>query len=167
MNLNKMSEDAIIDLMEREYDKNPESGLLIKLDAELDRRAEIYNKQQEQIKLQKQKEEEIRQALLAQYNKIVEETGQRVTMKAMVAEFGYEYLQNYYVDSSYTVHSFAESKTNATWECEDINQANKKVEQLIYYRVYDKYFRDGPTNSTLERLQAKIVEVLSENKKHE
>lgn len=167
MNLSKMSEDALVALMEREFDKDENSPLIDTIDRELDKRAALYNIKQQKIEQQKKYEEEKRKALLEEYNSIVEQTGQRVTIKAMVAEFGHEYEENYHIDSCYTVHSYAESKSNDSWECEDLASAHKKVEQLIYYRVYDKYFRHGPTNETLDRLRAKIVEVLGENQKHD
>lgn len=162
--LNKKSEDWLIDYQERLEESQPGSPVIQQIEEELDRRADIYNMKQEQIKEVERKFQEKRAALIAEFEALREENGERNIMLAMVKEFGDEYTDNYHIDSQYDVHSYAQDKEQSTWPCEDLATAKKKVNTLIYYRVYDKYFRDGPTDDILDRLKVQIIEMSNTSK---
>jgi len=160
-NLAKISEDKLIQLME---DNENNEELVSIIDRELDNRAAILSTQQEAIKTAKIEKELLRQQLLKEYEHIKQTNGEKVTMKAMVIEFGDIFVDNYHIDNAHNVHSNCSSINNgdSCWSCGDLDEAQKKVNQLIYYRVYDVFFRNGPTNETLDRLTIKLMEILSE-----
>jgi len=130
------------------------------LDCELDDIvSEITRLQEAEAIKQKEREE----ALIREFDEINELNTKRVVTLAMVMEFGEEFRDNYIIDDTYTVYSHARKNEffndNDSWECEDSMEAKAKVNQLIYYRVYDHYFRNGPTHEILVRLKNRIMEI--------
>lgn len=164
----KLSEDVLYGMLDQLYDDGKEDSEEYRIvDAELDKRAQQMNDAKERKKELERQEQEHREELKKKFEEISEKNGKRCTMKAMVLEFGEEYRDDYYIDPDNTVRSLCNSSSFKLeqidrWECEDVHEAAKKVDQLIYYRVYNDYFRDGPTEEILTRLMTKIVEIKSE-----
>ena len=68
-------------------------------------------------------------------------------MVAVVEEFGSEFVDNYTITESFMVVSscFNPRNPNGTncWQFNSLEEAQTKKFQLIYWRVYDRYFRNG------------------------
>lgn len=155
----KLSEEYLYDRLDMLSEDSQEFK---DIDAELDRRAEIYNKEQELVALIKKQQEEEKAQLIQEFEAIQSEHNVRIVCKAMVIEFGDEFIDNYHISDHYTVTSLVASNNINSWECEDRESALNKVNQLVYYRVYDKYFRDGPTDETLLKLKSRIMTVIKD-----
>jgi hypothetical protein len=161
LDFSKKNEDWLyqrVDLLEAQSQQLSDEYKAI--DAELNRRADLYN-----VKEQARKAEELikKQAMakaLADYEAIIAEHGNGITMKAIALEFGENMREDYIIDSLYTVISqVSPGGAGQFWPCEDLEAAKNKIEQLIYYRAYDRHFRDGTDNETIVRLKNKIVEM--------
>lgn len=161
--LKKMSEDALVNMLDAEFDKDPESNLVKAIDAELDKRAEEFNLKQATLEAEQQHIAENSQALIDEYETVVTKSGKRVVQFAMVCEWGDEF-DDYYIDDNCTLYSVCERHANnaSEWEHESVDDALKKMYELQYYRIYDKYFRHGPTQETLERLKIRVIRVIKE-----
>ena len=139
-----------------------ESKLYRTLDGQLDELISEINVLEEQDR----KAREARATQLArEFAEITKLNSERVIMKAMVEEFGTEMISDYIIDEQYTVYSnarkceyFGDSKS---WECSDMAEANTKVYQLVYWRVYNHYFRHGCTPEHLTRLKERIIIIKS------
>ena len=173
-NLTRMSEDWLYDKLEELEESKNNLKLMKQISDELDKRAELYNKKVEAEKEKKRIEEQCRQQLLQEFEDIKEKNGSRITMRAMAEEFGDNYDGDYYIDNNYTIYSMCGStmNINESWGCDDYVSATKKKNQLIYYRVYNDYFRYGATPDILDRLRSKIIQILklqvkNDNKKSE
>ena len=145
--------------IEREVERLEEQGLDASeqykiIDAELDHRLAIKCQAETAAKLKADQE---RQELENELKKLNEINDEKVVMRAMVLEFGSDFIDDYHIDDVFTVHSIVKNCEN--WECESPEDANKKIEQLVYWRVYDNYFRDGPTREDLSRLQERIITI--------
>lgn len=163
MNLSKRAEDWLYQRQEQLESLSLQSSEEYKqLDDEINRRADMFNLKSQAAKNAEEEKKRVYEAAVAEYEAVIAEHGQRVTMKAMSLEFGESIRENYYIDNIYTVHSLAKTlddKSSNTWPFETLEDAKNKVEVLIYYNVYNKYFRDGADNETLIRLKRKIVEI--------
>lgn len=156
-----LSEDYLYNRLDDLFDQGKEdSEEYVLIDTELNKRANraiISKRAQQQLELEQKIE---RERLTQEFEKITRDNGKLNTMKAMVNEFGEEFKEDYYIDPENTVRSLCDVRhieDIRKWECEDVFQAAAKVDQLIYYRVYDKFFRDGPTVETLDRLMSRII----------
>lgn len=134
------------------------------IDAELNRRADVFNIREQSRKTEEQVKKQAMAKAIADYEALIAKHGNGVTGKAMILEFGDVFRQDYFIDSFYTVNSYVAGENCAAqfWPCEDLETAKNKVNQLIGYRVYDKYFRQGADNETIVRLKSKIMEILLE-----
>lgn len=126
--LNKL--ESILDNMDLD---NPEYA---KLEAEandiadqLNQIDEIYAQEaREQARLQEEKLAEIREwSFQGRINELVD-------------KYGHEFVGDYTIEGN-TIHSsVAPDHTESQWTVEDVN---KKMRQLLYYRIYDRYLRAG------------------------
>lgn len=161
----RMSETGLYNLLDKLYDEGKENTEEYQqIDAELDRRAQ-KSVEAEKAKKQKEKEQKERREELKRQVDELKKKNKRGTMAAMVAEFGDEFRDDYYINGDNEVRSLCDSskyrleKIDCWGPYEDINDAAVKVDQLIYYRVYDNYFRHGPTDEVFNRLMTKIIEM--------
>lgn len=163
LDFSKHNEDWLYRRQEQlEIESKTSSDEYKNIEAELNRRADLHNlKQQFEKSKVEAKKKQIEEAI-AEYEAVIAEHGEGVTMKAMTLEFGDVIKEDYYIDDQYTVISLAGStneNNNTAWYFECIEDARAKIEQLVYWRVYNKHFRDGADSETLLRLKMKIVEL--------
>lgn len=164
LNITKLSEDFLYDRLDALYDLGSvDSDEYILIDSELDRRNAVLiesERREKEAELARQVEME---RLIKEYESIRDSNGSRVTMRAMVEEFGNEFQGNYSIDDRLRVLSSCFNPRNPNqqnvWQCSSIDDANKKVFYLIYWRVYDRYFRE-PESVSLARLTAAITTIL-------
>lgn len=114
------------------------------------------------------KEQADREAFARQLEELNNKRGKRVVMSAMVAEFGSEFYGNYSIlteDDIWVVKSSCTNPRNSqlkdTWSFNSHVDATQKIETLVYYRVYDNYFREPDLNN-IRRLKAAILDMLGE-----
>lgn len=151
-NVTRLSEDALYTAL----DSMKESDhMYIVVEAELDRRASIMErnlkaKQEAQIESLK-----LTQAIQLEIAKIFEGYKGKKTLM-LIENFGQEFIDDYIIDEdTFTVYSkvIHEIYHNPTsWEFDTIEKARGKVAKLIYNRVYDKFMRDA-TPENLEMLK--------------
>jgi hypothetical protein len=161
-NIKRISESVLCDRLDYLYDLNRTSCNEHKLiEVELDKRAtyfcEIQSKKKAEKAKLKAKQEELHQAFM----KIKSQNSKINIMDAMVFEFGDDFTKDYIVeDFSITsnVHS-CNHKNNNYWEFETIKQTKRKLKYLIYWRVYDKYFRNNLTQESLNRLKERVIQL--------
>lgn len=166
-NVTKLSEDHLYERQDALYNKGQISSIEYQLcEAELDRRNNIrlYNEKKKKL-AELARIEEI-DKLKAEYENIKSSNGTRVTMKAMVAEFGGDYEDDYSISDDFTVHSACFNPRNPNQEKTFLHSSLKEalhhVHLLKYYRVYHRYLRDvkRPEPQFLVRLHAAIIGIL-------
>lgn len=164
LNVTRLAEDFLYDRLDALYDQGlVESDEYVLIDSELDRRNSILRekeRREKEAELAKQVEME---RLIKEYESVRDSNGSRVTMRAMVEEFGNEFEGNYLIDDQLRVLSSCFNPRNPNqqniWQCSTLEEANKKVFYLIYWRVYDRYFRE-PESVSITRLKAAITAIL-------
>ncbi len=154
--------------MERLEDMNQdESKIYQTLDRQLDELVEEILK----LETQEKKVREQRALELArEFAEITKINSERIIMKAMVEEFGTDIIQDYIIDDTNTVYSNAKKQEyfgdNKSWECEDLVQAKAKIHQLVYWRVYNNYFRHGCATEHITRLKERIIMIKTRQAEH-
>lgn len=161
-NISKIYEDTLYNKLDELDEQNLEKSEEYRfIEAEIDRRVAIYIKNKETEDRAKQQTKEKQDALLAEFVELQKTNTKNVVMKAMVAEFGDDFRDDYILDANYTINSLCKAAeyfdvTN-TWEHESLEDANAKLNQLIYWRIYDNYFRNGPTQNVINRLTTQMI----------
>ncbi len=156
-NVVKLSEGVLCERQDALYDQGQiESDEYVLIEAELDRRASLcrlYDLNKKKIEIAKQTELQNR---ITEYEELRQSLGKRVTMRAMVDEFGHEFIEQYHIDQDFKVHSACFNIRNPNqpnvWQCGSRKEATNKVFYLVYWRVYDRYFRE-PDNTSIVRLK--------------
>lgn len=131
---------ARIDWLDRELNRTDISDEL----------ADLYNKEanmlQAQINEAKAQAVKRAQTILEQNIARISELIKAGRMVAVVEEFGSEFVDNYTITESFMVMSscFNPRNPNAAncWQFTCLEDAQQKKFQLIYWRVYDRYFRN-------------------------
>ena len=96
-----------------------------------------------------------KQADIDAKNKSIQEAQERIKqleaegkMNEIVQEYGQRFAGDYLITDSFKVISSAFNPRNPNgpnnWQCNSQEEAVDKVNQLLYYRVYDHYFREKP-----------------------
>lgn len=153
-NVTKLAEDALYIQLADLKESDPMYDLI---EAELDRRAELYN-----ARLAKQRQDQmdslqLTQAIQAEIHAIFEGYKGKKTL-ILIEHLGQEFIEDYKVcEVTFTVTSLVSHRSwslnsNSTWSFDNIIQARRKVANLIYDRVYDKFMRD-PSKDSLELLK--------------
>lgn len=151
-NVTRLSEDALYMHLADIKESDPIYALI---EAELDRRAAIYNQNTAKKQADQLNSLKLTQAIQAEIAAFFEGfKGQKTLM--LIENFGQEFMDDYTIDEdTFTVYSKVSHElfNNPTsWECDSIQQARRKMAKLIYNRVYDKFMRD-PTPDNLELLK--------------
>lgn len=163
----RFSEDALYRLLDNLFEAGKENTDEYKvIDAELDRRAEIENKRKETIRQRKEKEKAEREELKKRFDELMEDN-KRCAMHAMAVEFGDDFglWDDYHIDNDYTMTSLCDVKDEDKKQVchESREDAEKTVRTRVYYRVYERLFRDGPSAETLDRLMTRILKMKSKD----
>ncbi len=162
-NISKLSEDYLA----KTHDKlcvegREQTALGLAIDCELDRRATIFNAAVEVRKEAERQKESRLQVLRDSYADIELVFGRGRVSQAMRNEFGEEFIEDYEITDKFTVLSHCKNTRNPNlnnvWECGNHEEAQKRLLKLIYYRVYDHYFRN-PSEESMVRLEAAIAEL--------
>lgn len=115
-----------------------------------DEEFELYNKEanelQSQINASRARQikerEDARQAILDRITVLAKEG----RMAAVVEEFGQQFAGDYSYTDDFQVRSAAYNERNPnlqnTWQFSSKEECLEKINLLIYWRVYDHYFRD-------------------------
>ena len=169
-NITKLSEDALHQCLDELYDEGMIKSSEYKLvDSELNRRSSIIiasNRRKKEAELAKQKELEKR---IAEYESLRELSGERVTMKATVEEFGSEFESDYRIDDKFCLYSACFNCRNPNqqnlWQHNSLKEAIDHKFLLVYYRIYERYVRNNgseinPETWFITRLKAAIAGIL-------
>ena len=167
--IKKLSDSRLEDILDLLSDNgDSSSAYYLMINNELNLRAQLENLLVEKKK-QKELEKELKlQALAEELEALRTSSSKRVVMKAMVEEFGGEFKDDYKVNyEKFTVESMVKSKyadESGAWAYSNIEDALYQVHVLIYYRVYNQYFRnvDSSTEGNLLRLRAAMASILAE-----
>lgn len=156
MNFQKQSTEKLEALLDSLYDKGLENSKdAQEIDAELNARASKST----QIKLDKEAAKAAEAARIQQlFDDLAETHSKRIRMKAMVQEFGGEFEGDYKVDfEKLTIESFSYNSRNPNaqkfWEHKSVADTKKHLHELVYWRVYDHYFRTDIKESDILRLK--------------
>jgi len=119
------------------------------IDEAIDNLVDRANKAEELYIQQKKQKIEQLQTVKRQMEVLFETVIDMGKMDVMIQHFGMRFFEDYRIGEDNSVVSFAESRDpnqNKIWLCETREEANAKVKQLVYYRVYDHFFRDENLN---------------------
>ncbi len=160
-NITKISEDLLCYHQDMLFDQgNFDSIEYRMIDAELDRRSDIFIDAKIKKKEAELKVDKILQDTISELRILVSSHSDKVVMKAMVEEFGDAFKDDYKIGDDFTVYSSCKNTRNSTlknqWPCQSHGAASKKIFALIYDRVYHHYFRGGPENGAIIRLKLAI-----------
>jgi len=154
LNILKLSDDALLIQLNRAYDSDNEDLILL-IEAELERRDDLYAKNEIARKQNELKRIENLKLLQEQMHDLISNFKGTKT-HILVAKLGSEFEADYYIcEDTFTVKSNADHPPfvqNTTWGHESLEEAKAKVVQLIYYRIYNHYMRNC-TSDSLEFLK--------------
>ncbi len=112
-----------------------------------DEEFDLYNKELNQLQTVKNlSEDRQKQQILDKINRIktLFEEGK---VNELVQEYGHQFKDDYEITHDFMVKSHCRNERNPNlnnfWACGSIEEANKKLNQLIYHRVYDHYVRNN------------------------
>ena len=128
-----MQIEAMIDDL---YDRDPNDPRIHILEAQADELAEELNKIQERTEAQLKEEELKRKERKAAIVADIIQLNKDSKWDEMIAKYGGEFIDNYEIQGN-SVLSFAKGEVN-TWEVDD---PEKKLRQLLVWRIYDHYVR--------------------------
>lgn len=146
-NVTKMSEDALYIALGslRESD-----AMYAVIDSELDRRLIMEQrslKLRQELQLQKLRTTQDVQTEMAK----IFSGFKGVKTLLLIERVGADLMDDYVVDEvTFTIYSKCEKAfpdNSSSWECETLEQANRKVARLLYYRIYNKFMREATVDS--------------------
>ena len=108
---------------------------------ELNDLQDLKNRCGNEMKQQRIAKELERLAILA----TIVEMSEQGRMADLVDTYGQDFIGEYTINEQHEVRSFAHNNRNPDqqklWKMESHDAAVKKMHVLIYYRIYDRYFR--------------------------
>lgn len=159
----KLSDEKLCAVLDELYDQgktNTREYALI--EREIAHRDAVHEADMNKKKLIEKEKAEQLQALRDSFAQIEVTYSKGIISRAMKEEFGEEFIQDYEITDAFVVISHCKNphnkNLNNVWECGSFDEAQKKLLQLLYYRVYDRYFRE-PSEESIVRLEAAIAEL--------
>lgn len=140
-NVTKLSEDVLLEVFEQLPESNP---TYILIDSELNRRADLYNRN-EKLKIEQQIQTLVELQTLKSNIHLVLHGFKGERTKYLIEKLGQEYVDDYAVcPITFKVTSDVAYKVDhcGTWEHTSVKEAHSKLASLLYDRIYNRYIRD-------------------------
>lgn len=147
LNVTKFSENALLLALD---EAGEGSDLSILIEAELERRSHIEEDLLRRRHASQIESLKLTQSIQLEMENIFSKMKGTKTL-FLIENLGQEFIENYTVDEeTFTVYSKVSHSTfnnPSTWEFDSMEKAQRKMAQLIYYRIYDKFMRDATTDN--------------------
>jgi hypothetical protein len=154
-NVTKLSEEALIHALDQLPD---DDEMLVVIEAELDRRADIIIKQAINAKSRKAKDDQLLVQLKSEVSELFTNMKQGKVIR-LIELFGDEFSGDYDLNhDTFVLISHAESPfpgNNKRWEHDSLEDALHHLRELLRWRIYYKYTRNATVES-LSRIKTSL-----------
>lgn len=158
-NIKMVDEDLLCEELDRLFDLELTATAIYKaIEKELEDRAERFTKLEE---LRKQREKE-RIERVAALRLDIENALSRMTDErkrdVLIRHFGHHFADDYEVTYDFIVISkVAKQHHQGEYHCDNQDEADEKLSVLLYYRIYDSFFRDTDDEERLIRFHEALL----------